>query len=103
MLKVAYRLNRELGGVYRTAFIVCRFARAIAVAGRPETAVRVLSSGEAMLEAIHASSPWIERLNEETFATLRPQLDEVAFAEAWQQGRKLTADEAVALALDSPD
>ena len=31
------------------------------------------------------------------------QLDEAAFAEAWEQGQALTADEAVALALDSLD
>jgi hypothetical protein len=42
-------------------------------------------------------------MNEETIRTIRAQLDEVAFAEAWEQGRPLTADEAVALALDSLD
>jgi hypothetical protein len=32
---------------------------------------------------------------------IRAQLDGSGFAEAWEEGRKLTADEAVALALDS--
>jgi len=42
-------------------------------------------------------------MNEETLAVIRAQLDEAAFAEAWEQGRALTADEAVALALDLLD
>jgi hypothetical protein len=38
-------------------------------------------------------------MNEKTLAALRVQLDEEAFARAWEEGKKLTADEAVALAL----
>jgi len=40
-------------------------------------------------------------LNEGTLVIIRSQLDEAAFAEVWEQGRTLTLDEAVALALDS--
>ncbi len=40
-------------------------------------------------------------MKEEALATIRTQLDEAAVAEAWEQGRALTVDEAVALALDS--
>jgi len=40
-------------------------------------------------------------MNEETLTAIRTQLDEAAFAEAWEQGRALTTDEAVALALNS--
>ena len=43
------------------------------------------------------------RINEKTLAVIRPQLDEAAFAEAWEQGQSLTTDEAVALALDVLD
>jgi hypothetical protein len=32
-------------------------------------------------------------------ALIREQLDDAAFSEAWDQGRKLTMDEVVALAL----
>jgi predicted ATPase len=101
MLKSAYRLTRDLGDIYRIPFIVCRFGRALAAAGRAETASRVLSSGKALLEEIDASSPWIEKLNEKTLTAIHAQLDDDAFANAWEEGRKLTADEAVALALES--
>ena len=42
-------------------------------------------------------------MNEPTLNGIRAQLDEAAFAKAWEQGRALTADEAVALARDSLD
>ena len=48
-----------------------------------------------------AESPYVTDLNEGTLAIVRRHLDETAFAEAWEQGRKLTVDEAVALALQS--
>jgi hypothetical protein len=54
-----------------------------------------------LLDELSSSEDWMERTNEETLSSIRTQLDEAAFAEAWEQGRKLTADEAVALALDS--
>jgi hypothetical protein len=34
---------------------------------------------------------------------IRRQLEDAAFAAAWQEGQRLTADEAIALALDSLD
>jgi hypothetical protein len=44
---------------------------------------------------------WAGERNAKTLAIIRTQLDEAAFSEAWEQGRALTLDEAVALALDS--
>lgn len=71
-------------------------------AGFEPSAARLLSSSEALHEELGASlRPWLAEMNEDTLTTLRAQLDEAAFAEAWEQGRVLTADEAVARALDS--
>jgi len=36
-----------------------------------------------------------------TLAAIRARLDETEFSEAWEQGRTVTPDEAVALALES--
>jgi hypothetical protein len=44
---------------------------------------------------------WLEEMNEETLTIIRGQLDEAAFAEAWDQGQKLSPNEAVALAFAS--
>jgi len=44
---------------------------------------------------------WDPEFFDETMAMIRSQLDEAAFAEAWDEGRKLTAEAAVTLALDT--
>jgi hypothetical protein len=44
---------------------------------------------------------WDPEFFDQTIAIIRSQLDEGAFAEAWDRGQTLLADEAVALALDS--
>jgi predicted ATPase/class 3 adenylate cyclase len=100
MLREAHELNRELGDRYREAIIVCRFARVLALAGRTEAAAQVLATGEMLYEEI-GSSPmaWLKRGNDEALALIREELDETALAEAYEQGKSLTADEAVALAL----
>ena len=56
-----------------------------------------------LLEEIGARPPWLTRITDQALSAIRTQLDEAAFADAWEQGRTLTADEAVALALDSFD
>lgn len=78
-------------------------AAVLALDGRAAAAARLLSSSMSAYEEIGITVPrYIAKRNEETLATIRAQLDEPVFAEAWQQGRTMTADEAVALALDSP-
>ena len=100
LLKEAYELNRELGDRYREAIIVCRFARVLAFAGRAETATRVLATGETLFEKTGATlMGWLRRANDEALTMIHAQLDEATFAEASEQGRALSADEAVALAL----
>ena len=100
MLREAHELNRELGDRYREAIIVCRFAHVLALAGKTDAAAQVLATGEMLYEEM-ASSPmaWLKRGNDEALTLIRAHLDEAAFAEACKQGRTLTADEAVALAL----
>jgi hypothetical protein len=54
-----------------------------------------------LLDQIGAMPFYVTDMSEKTLAVVRSQVDEAAFADAWEQGRKLTADEAVALALDT--
>ena len=105
MLTEAYRINRDLGmPSVQTAMDLGRFARGLAFAGRAVAAARVLASAEALYEESGARArPTVAERDEKTLSAVRAQLDEAAFAEAWEQGRALTADEAVALALDSLD
>jgi len=102
MLKESTRIYHDLGERIEIALNLSRFARALAVEGRAETAARLLSRAEALGEEIGATfDSWAVRVNEDTLTAIRTQLDEAAVAEAWARGRALTVDEAVALALDS--
>ena len=102
MLKEGTRIYRHLGERQEIAVNLCRLARALAVEGRAGTAARLLSTSQALREEIGASVPsWVADLNEETLTAVRTQLDDAAFAEAWEHGRMLTVDDAIALALES--
>jgi hypothetical protein len=93
---------RDLGSLQGIAQSLCGRASALAVLlGKADAAARLLSCFEAQRERIGVSEAWVVRMNEETLAAIRARLDEGAFVEAWEQGRALTIDEAVALALDS--
>jgi tetratricopeptide (TPR) repeat protein len=104
MLKESHRIHRDLGDPIGVARGLCRVARVLASIERAGTAARLLSTAEALHEEVGASvRPWLAKMNEETLTAVREQLDETAFAEAWEQGGALTADDALALALDSLD
>jgi len=104
MLNESTRIYRDLGERHELAVNLCRFARAAAAGGREEAAARILSGAEVLREEIGVSwSYWVVEMNDVTLAAIGTQLDEAAFAEAWEQGRALTLDEAVALALEPLD
>jgi hypothetical protein len=101
LLKESHRIFRELNDLLLIAAGVGRFASVLALAGRAALAAQVLSSSMALMEEIGAGPPWFARISGKTLAVIHDQLDDAAFAEAWEQGLTMTADEAVALALDS--
>jgi hypothetical protein len=103
MAMESLRIYHDLGDPHGIAIELRRCAGALALKGEAATAARLLSSAEAVHEEIGGTMPWVARMKEEALATIRTQLDEAAVAEAWKQGRKLTADEAIALALESLD
>ena len=96
------RLYRDVGDPHGIAIELCRCACALALKGEAETATWLISSSKTLRQTeIGGTMPWVERIEERALTTIREQLDERAFAEAWEQGSALTADEAVTLALDS--
>jgi predicted ATPase len=103
LLAEAYHLGKQVGDSYMAPITVCRMAGALAVDGRPTLAATVLAAGETLLEEIGAGEPWISAMNDESRERILAQIDEEAFAAAWQAGKGLSADEAVALALDHLD
>lgn len=101
MLGDSYRINRDLCDRVGMADDIYRLARTLLAAGKAAAAATLLSRLEALSQEIGAAVEPGE--HEKTLATVRTQLDEAALAEAWEQGRMLTLDEAVALALGSLD
>ena len=103
LLKESLRMKHELGERIETATGLSHAALILAAEGRADTATRLISCYEAMSEEIGGRYPWITRMNAETLAIIRARLDAAEFDIAWRQGSKLTADEAIALALDALD
>jgi predicted ATPase/class 3 adenylate cyclase len=97
-LEQAYRLHRDLGEAIEVSVDVWRFAAALAGMGRPGEAVELASLSAALREELGART-WVERKMEETLTTAREQLDPAAFEAAWERGKRLTPDAAVATAL----
>ena len=102
LLQDAYRIDHEFGDPSETATDLIGFARALALADRPRTAVQLLSCAEARRDELAMVLPsYVIEYRDLAETRARAQLDDAAFAEAWEEGRKLSADEAVALAIDS--
>ena len=101
LLKESHRILCEINDLLLIAAGVGRFASALAIAGRAAIAAQVLSCSMALMEELGAKPPWFIRISRKTLVLIHTQLDDTAFADAWEQGLGMTAEEAVALALDS--
>jgi predicted ATPase/class 3 adenylate cyclase len=79
------------------------FAYAAHATGLFDRAVRLLAAAEALREVAAAPMLPYERVEyDAAVQSLRDQVDPVAFEAAWQAGRRLDLEDAVALALDKP-
>jgi hypothetical protein len=99
MLQASLRIHSRLGDVLDTTVDLCTYAAVLVRQGRALTATRLLSSLAALEDQVGGRSTYVKELRDEVLPTIRSQLDEAAFADAWEQGRKLTLAEAVTLAL----
>ena len=101
MLKSSLRIHARLRDVLDTAVDLCRFASVLVRQGRAATAARLLASFESLGDQVGIRRSSVVEMNETTLAAIRTQLDDAAFADAWEQGRRLTVGAAATLALDS--
>jgi predicted ATPase len=97
-LEQAYQLHRELGESIEVSIDLWRFAEALTAVGRAEEAIELVSLSVALREELGARAPWVERGAEKTLVDLKEQLDPAAFQEAWERGRRLAPNTAVAMA-----
>jgi predicted ATPase len=102
MLREAYELHREEGNLSGAAVDVYRFAGALAAVSKAEAAARVLSCAHAIDEELGVQvPPYLAEENKRTLLTIKAKLDDGALAAAWEQGQTMTADAAVAVALEA--
>ena len=96
-------LARELEDRGGVAEGLAGFAAVAAAEGRGERAARLLAAATAHWEA-HGLVMWpAERAEyERTTARARAQLDEATWQRAWDEGRAMTMERAIAYALEEP-
>ena len=98
-LEQAHRLHLEVDQPIEASIDLWRFAEALAAVDRAEDAVGLASLSAALREELGASIPWVERKMNAVLDDLRTRLDPAAFERAWEQGKRLTPDAAVAMAV----
>jgi predicted ATPase len=104
LLREAIATLHHLGATMEVAINLGRLANILALAGNGDTAARLLAKSDDLVEELGIVRAWWDReRNEKTAEILRTSLAADALDEATRQGRRLTPDEAVALALESAD
>ncbi len=94
----------QIGDRPLVAFSLDLFAASAAARGDVGRAAIILAATEVLREAMEIECDEDEEaIRAPTVASVKRSLGEAAFAEAWEEGRMLSPDEAVALALDSLD
>jgi hypothetical protein len=69
--------------------------------GQLERATRLFGAAEALLEAAGAHLAAVDKSEwDRNVAAVRAQMDEVAFAAAWAEGREMTVKQAIAYGLE---
>ncbi len=98
------RIDLELGNLPFVSVDLVRFALISVRTGKPIVAAQLLSHATALRDEIgFALESWMTEETEEALAAVRAQLNEGAFAEAWEDGSTMSLDQAVALALGETD
>jgi predicted ATPase len=97
MLQEAYAIYKSVGDRSFVGDVLARRAHVLAAAGKPAEAARVLAKSDAVSRelALRRRDPH-ERRYEDAKAAIRNELDDEAFARAWEEGQALTEEEAAA-------
>ena len=91
-----------MGNKITVSYSIDGFAALAAKRGDAECAARLAGAAEHLRASIGYNTDLAERRLRDTYVTkLHAALNEAAFLEAYEQGRKLTVDEAIALALET--
>jgi adenylate cyclase len=102
LLDESLAINRELGDQTAIAYLIEDYGGLAAAEAQPERALRLAGFAAALREAIGAPLPPAEQARvDRMIAPARDTLQQAAAA-AWEAGRALELEQAIALALASP-
>jgi len=94
-------VRREIGDKGGSAWCLERLAEVALAQGKPEKAVRLLSAASAQRMSIGSVIDPVDQPEYESMRTsLRAELGEEKFVVAWNEGRALTLEQAIAYALE---
>jgi hypothetical protein len=100
LLVQSLRIDRELGNVPFVSLDLVRFAVIHIRDGSPQVAAGLIARAVATFNEIGLSlETWMTREVEDATTAVRAELGAAAFDAAWEEGARLSLDEAVALAL----
>jgi tetratricopeptide (TPR) repeat protein len=100
----ALMMFRDLGDKWWIAWSLEGLAKVAAAQKQHTQAVRLFGSAKALRDSAGVSGPAHQRaLCERYLAAARDQLDEAAFAAAWDEGRAMILDEAISYALEGEE
>jgi predicted ATPase/class 3 adenylate cyclase len=94
-------LRRDIGELGEIAVGLAGTALALARVGDSASAARLLGSAAAFREEGGIGEAWVASDREEALELVGAQLDEAAFTQAWEDGARLSLEEAIGLALEA--
>jgi predicted ATPase/class 3 adenylate cyclase len=103
LCKEGLALSWELREKLDIAMCLEGLAHVAGAEGQPERVVRLYGAAEVLREAIDTPLPTSDRADyDRSVSAARAELGEETFAKAWEEGRKMMMEEAIAYALGSP-
>jgi hypothetical protein len=101
LLEERLALSRKLGSMVTIAECLETLAEVAEALGDPPRTARLWGAADALREATGA--PWApteKRLQEPYLAATRSRMDEADWTKAWEEGRAMPLEDAIAYALD---
>ena len=98
----ALRIERDAGDRKGVVLSLKRFGGLAVKEQQFERAARLLGAASALVELIGATLAPVDQAGiDNAISTLRTELGEAAYAQAWHAGRALSLDEAITYALET--
>jgi predicted ATPase/DNA-binding XRE family transcriptional regulator len=100
LFKEGLILSNESGNDMNIALSLTGLAGVLAMIGNPEQAAQLLGAADSILEGLVQLEPADQKDFDYYLSIVRGQLDESAFALAWEEGRVITLEQAIEYALE---